>query len=165
MKVARRSSSLFFFFFTNSMALISSTRNVVRKVVRFCNDIGMRSNDTSFRSHPPLAFSAGVLYRHMRALVFKTPKTIRHFFIPSMHRQHGFSACPSFFPHVPAVSRDSFFSLARLRSSNCARSHLFHFAARSYGFKCKFRACRTASVDRFETVSPGHGRTPAIGFA
>lgn len=73
--------------------------------------------------------------------------------------------CP--FSHISPPNRAILFNLARLRSSNSARARargatgFFIFGARSYGFKCKFRACRTpANVEGFVSCSG-----PAVGFA
>lgn len=66
---------------------------------------------------------------------------------PSVHRQHGGPGSVFSFSHV-AESRDSFLpgASALVKSREAA---FFILAPASYGFKCKFRVCRTrsASVD------------------
>lgn len=152
-------------FFMNPVALISSTR----KVAWFCNDIGTRSNDTSLPLHPPLAFSPVNCIGLRACLKPRRQSGGAAFLYPvGASTAHGFGLFLLFFfpTNSPSNRARFFFSLARLRSSapsNRARSHLFRFSARSYGFKCKFRARHTASVDRREfrwarTSRRGRGR-------
>jgi len=88
------------------------------------------------------------------------------FFARAMHRQRrGFAFSLSFFSHLRRTAR--FFLAWRVCArQSIARSQLFHFGARSYGFKCKFRACRTpASVDRVEgSNSPSSSARTSVGI-
>jgi len=75
-----------------------------------------------------------------------------------MHRQQRlFSLSLSFFSRLfLAPNRAILFGLARLRSSKHREERqLFHFGARSYGFKCKFFG--PAGRRRALTASRGFG--------
>lgn len=93
-------------------------------------------------------------YRNYIVCEFKAPKTARLFLYPvaSVHRHHGegdYIRFSLFLTSPRQIAR--FFLVWRVCARQAARAATFFILApASYGFKCKFRVCRTrptASVD------------------